>query len=85
VRFVSDEAFSPEWGVAVRGGFRVPEALRPFAVRARMGPVKREEAVAVASGTGTALHGGRGTIGALAAIGTAGATIEAQLDPAVPL
>ncbi len=85
VRFVSDEAFSPEWGVAIRSGFRVPEALREFAASARTGHVTREEAVAVASGTGATLHGGRGAIGALAAIGTAGATIEVQLDPAVPL
>lgn len=85
VRFVSDEAFSPEWGVAIRAGFRVPEALRGFATRARAGPVTREEAVAVAARTGTALHGGRGAIGSLAAIGTAGSTIEAQLDPAAPL
>ena len=85
VRFVSDEAFSPEWGVAIRNGFRVPEALRGFATRARSGPVTRAEAIAVAAETGTVLHGGRGVIGALAAIGTAGATIEVQLDPAVPL
>ena len=85
VRFVSDEAFSPEWGVAIRSGFRVPETLRTFAARARSGPVTREEAVIAASGTATALHGGRGAIGALAAVGTVGATIEAQLDPSVPL
>ncbi len=66
-------------------GFRVPATLRAFAERARTGAVTREEAVAVAAGTGTVLHGRRGTIGALAAIGTAGATIEAQLDPSVPL
>lgn len=85
VRFVSDEAFSPEWGAAIRRGFRVPGALREFAARARTGPVTREEAVAVAASTGAALHGRRGAIGALAAIGTAGLSIEAQLDPTVPV
>ncbi len=85
IRFVSDEAFSPEWGVAIRAGFRVPEDLLGFAVRARAKRVTREEAVAVAARTGTSLHGGRGAIGSLAAIGTAGSTIEAQLDPSVSL
>lgn len=85
VRFVSDEAFSPEWGVAIRCGFRVPDALRAFANRARAGTVTREDAVAAASAADAALHGGRGVIGALAAIGTAGAAIETQLDPAAAL
>lgn len=85
VRFVSDEAFSPEWGVAIRAGFRVPGDLMGFAVRARAGRVTREEALAVAARTGTSLHGGRGAIGSLAAIGSAGSTIEAQLDPSVAL
>lgn len=82
VRFVSDEAFSSAWGVAIRTGFVVPDALRAFAARARAGAVTLEEAQGVAASTGAALHGRRGTIGALAAIGTAGASIEAQLDPA---
>lgn len=85
VRFVSDEAFSPEWGVAIREGFRVPSTLSAFAERARKMPVTRDDAVAVAALTGTILHGGRGVIGALAAIGTAAATIEAQLDTAISL
>jgi tRNA(Ile2) C34 agmatinyltransferase TiaS len=85
VRFVSDEAFSPEWGVAIRSGFRVPGTLRDFANRARAGTVTREDAVAAASAADAALHGGRGAIGALAAIGTAGAAIEVQLDPTVAL
>lgn len=85
VRFVSDEAFSPEWGIAVRTGFRVPAALRSFAMATRSGPVTHDEAVAVASATGTVLYGGRGAIGALAAIGASGAPIETQLDPSLPL
>lgn len=85
IRFVGDEAFSPDWGVALRRGFIVPPSLRVFANRARSGPVTREEACAVAGETATVLVGGRGTIGALAAIGAAGAPIEAQLDPTIPL
>ena len=85
VRFVVDEAFSHEWGVAIREGFRVPAPLLEFATRARTGSVTREEATEVAEETETRLFGGRGTIGALAAIGTAGASIEAQLDPSLPL
>jgi DNA-binding IscR family transcriptional regulator len=85
VRFIGDEAFSPEWGVAIRSGFRIPPPLRRFSERARAGTVTREMAVAVAAETGTVLKGGRGVIGALAAIGTAGSPIDVQLDPAAPL
>ncbi len=85
VRFVGDEAFSPEWGVAIRRGFRIPPALRAFSNRARSGSVTHEEANAVADATAARLVGGRGRIGALAAIGAAGVPIEVQLDPAVPL
>lgn len=85
VRFIGDEAFSQEWGVAVREGFRVPEPLFDFAQRARTGTVTQDDALRVADKTGIRLFGGRGAIGALAAIGTAGASIEAQLDPSISL
>ncbi|NLX48639.1 MAG: MarR family transcriptional regulator [Methanospirillum sp.] len=85
VRFVSDEAFSGEWGVAIKRGFRVPDALRAFAGRARTGPVTRGDALDSASASGISLYGGRGTVGALAAVGASGSSIEAQLDPSVPL
>ncbi len=85
VRFVGDEAFSQEWGVAIREGFRIPPPLLEFSKKARTGTVTRDEAMRTAEETGARLFGGRGAIGALAAIGTAGAPIEAQLDPSIPI
>lgn len=85
VRFVGDEAFSQEWGVAIREGFRIPPTLLEYSKRARTGTVTLDEAMRTAEETGARLFGGRGAIGALAAIGTAGAPIEAQLDPSIPI
>lgn len=81
VRFVADEAASPEWGVAVRQGFRVPRDLRAYGKSARESVLSREEAEAVATRFGARLHGGRGVIGALAAVALIGLPHDVLLDP----
>ncbi|HTY51958.1 MAG TPA: sugar-specific transcriptional regulator TrmB [Methanomicrobiales archaeon] len=81
LRFVSDEALSPEWGIAIKGGFTVPRDLREFGNRARTGRVTREEAGEMARRHGIFMSGGRGTIGALAAVSCIGLDNSILLDP----
>lgn len=81
VRFVSSEALSPEWGIAVREGFRHLPELRDFGVRAREERVTQEEAWDLASKSGILLKGGRGVVGALAAVALRGVPIGVLLDP----
>jgi len=87
LRFVSDEALSPEWGIAIKTGFTVPRELRNFGNRARTGRVTREEAEETARGHGIFTAGGRGVIGALAAVSCIGLDNTILLDPrrAIPL
>ncbi|MBP2144992.1 hypothetical protein J2129_000446 [Methanofollis sp. W23] len=81
VRFVSAEALSPEWGIAVREGFRLLPDLRDFGVRARKERVTPDEAWGLAAGSGILLRGGRGVVGALAAVALRGVPVGALLDP----
>jgi len=81
VRFVAGEAASPAWGVAVRQGFRVPGALRAYGRSARESVLTREVAEATAGRFGAHLHGGRGVIGALAAVALIGLPHGVLLDP----
>ncbi|SCL75235.1 methanogenesis imperfect marker protein 11 [Methanoculleus chikugoensis] len=81
VRFVAGEAASPEWGIAVRQGFRVPGALRAYGRSAREAVIGREEAERAAERFGAHLHGGRGVIGALAAVSLIGLPHDVLLDP----
>lgn len=81
VRFVTDEAASPEWGIAVRQGFRVPRDLRAYGKSARESVVTRDAAEATARRFGAHLYGGRGVIGALAAVALIGLPHDVLLDP----
>jgi hypothetical protein len=81
LRFVSDEAFSSEWGIAIKQGFTVPRDLRQFGNRARTGAVTREEAAEIAGRRGIFTAGGRGIIGALAAVSCIGLDNAILLDP----
>ncbi|MFW5639531.1 MAG: sugar-specific transcriptional regulator TrmB [Methanoculleus sp.] len=81
VRFVTDEAASPEWGLAIREGFRVPRDLRAYGKNARESVVTRETAEATAGRFGVRLYGRRGVIGALAAIALVGLPHDVLLDP----
>ncbi|MHC1626362.1 MAG: sugar-specific transcriptional regulator TrmB [Methanoculleaceae archaeon] len=81
LRFVSGEALSQEWGIAIRQGFRVPAELRKFGMAVRQGEVDRMTAGKVAEACGARLHGGHGVIGALAALAFTGFSDRVLLDP----
>jgi hypothetical protein len=78
--FIEDEAFSPEWGVAVKRGFRVPHGLRAYGIMARESLVTRETAHIVADAHDIRLYGGRGVIGALAAVALSGLSHDLLLN-----
>jgi hypothetical protein len=81
LRFVSDEALSPEWGIAIKQGFTVPRGLRHFGNRVRTGRVTREEAEDIARKHGIFTGGGRGIVGAVAAVSCIGLGNSILLDP----
>ncbi|MBP1929236.1 hypothetical protein J2741_001783 [Methanolinea mesophila] len=78
--FMEDESFSSDWGIAIKEGFRIPRALRLFGARAREERVNADQARALAEEYGVLLHGGRGVIGALAAVGLSGLPYEVLLN-----
>jgi hypothetical protein len=81
IRFVADEAISPDWGVALKQGFRIPQSLRLYGKRVRESIVEREIAEETAADHGVSIHGGRGVIGALAAVSLIGLPHAVLLDP----
>ncbi|MDK2974374.1 MAG: hypothetical protein PWP08_745 [Methanofollis sp.] len=84
-RFVSSESLSPEWGIAVRLGFRILPELSAYGIRVRREIVGEEEARAVAGRNGILLCGSRGVIGALAAVALRGLQNRVLLDPYAPI
>jgi hypothetical protein len=81
VMFVGDEALSGEWGIAVKQGFRIDPLLRSYGKRVRDEIVSSESAQETARKHEITLHGGRGVIGALAAIALSGLPNEILLNP----
>jgi hypothetical protein len=79
--FMEDESFSPNWGIAIKEGFRIPGTLRRFGMMAREKRVTMSQARATAEESGVLLHGGRGIIGALAAVALTGLPNEILLNP----
>lgn len=77
--FLEDEALSPEWGMAFKQGFLVPRGLRAYGERARNMIVTREEAEATAAFHQVEVIGGRGIVGALAAVALSGLPHEILL------
>jgi tRNA(Ile2) C34 agmatinyltransferase TiaS len=80
-RFISDESLSPSWGIAAKTGFTDPPALRAFGNAARQGTVTKRDAEETAAAFGITLAGGKGVIGALAAVALRGVPREILLDP----
>jgi hypothetical protein len=80
-KFLSDEALSKEWGIAVRCGLEVPPGLREYGKRVREQVIARTVAEATAERFGISLYGGNGVIGALGAVALAGLPHEVLLDP----
>jgi len=81
ILFVEDEALSGEWGIAMKQGFRIDPSLRLYGKKAREEIVTLESAHETAKENETRLHGGRGVIGALAAIALSGLPNEILLSP----
>jgi len=82
LRFVADESFSREWGIAIRSGLQIPDRLREYGRLVRERVITRAVAEATAERFGITLHGGNGVIGALGAVALAGLPHEVLLDPA---
>jgi hypothetical protein len=80
-RFISDESYSPDWGIAIRTGFSTLSGLQEYGRLVRQGMITRDVAEATAERYEIALFGGNGVIGALGAIALAGLPHEVQLDP----
>ncbi len=85
-KFVSDEALSHEWGVAIRTGFRISPDLREYGRKARSEVVSREFADHIARNNDVILYGGNGVIGALAAVSLWGLdnAVLLNVDAVVP-
>lgn len=83
--FVEDEALSPEWGVAVKKGFRIDPDLRAYGRKAREDRIDPKETDSVAGRFSIDLYGGRGVTGALAAVALTGLPNEVLLDPEQPV
>jgi hypothetical protein len=83
--FMEDEALSPEWGMAVKQGFRIDRDLRAYGQKVREGRIDPGEVRSVAERHDIDLYGGRGVTGALAAIALAGLPNEILLDPEQPV
>jgi hypothetical protein len=81
LRFVADESFSRQWGIAIRAGLEIPEGLREYGKLVRERVITRAVAEATAERFGITLHGGNGVIGALGAVALAGLPHEVLLDP----
>jgi predicted transcriptional regulator len=81
VLFVEDESVSSEWGLAVKQGFRISPELRRYGRRVRERRVSCDSAQEMARNENIVLSGGRGIIGALAAIALSGLPNEILLNP----
>lgn len=81
IRFVGDETRSEEWGVAVKKGFLIGNELRNYGMQSRMEKLSEADADRMAAENDIMLFGGRGRIGALAAVSLANLPIEYLLDP----
>ncbi|MDD1706522.1 MAG: sugar-specific transcriptional regulator TrmB [Methanoregulaceae archaeon] len=81
IMFVEDESLSVDWGIAIKQGFRIGPLLRSYGRQVRDGIVSRETAQETAIRHGIPLYGGRGVIGALAAVALSGLPNEILLNP----
>lgn len=79
--FIADESYSPEWGMAMKTGFLISERFRSFGDRARSRHINEDEAEQIAANESVYLIGGRGIIGALAAVACIGIDSTILLDP----
>jgi len=84
VKYLKSETLSDNTGMAYRTGFRENSGLRAFAAKARCEEVTVEDARRVAELANVGVievTGGRGIIGAVAALGLSGLPPEVLFDP----
>jgi tRNA(Ile2) C34 agmatinyltransferase TiaS len=84
-RFVEEESVSENWGIAIARGLNVPVDLLILADRIRRERVSREEVLVTAQKCGIEIFGGRGVIGAIAAIALRTQSQEVLLDLTNPV
>ncbi|MBR4987056.1 MAG: sugar-specific transcriptional regulator TrmB [Methanocorpusculum sp.] len=84
-RFVEDESVSEEWGVAILKGIFVPEEMEALAGEIRRGRVSLEKVQKTAEACGVQTFGGRGVIGACAAVSLKHQPQEVLLDSTSPM
>ena len=80
-RFVSEESLSPDWGIAVKQGFLIADELKLFGKKARESVITVKQAKETAINNNVYLTGGRGRIGALAAVSFRGLSNDEMLNP----
>ncbi len=84
-RFVADESVSAEWGVAVYTGIFVSKKMEEIAAAIRYHRVSLDDVVRIAQDCGIRTYGGRGIIGAVAAVCLKNQPQHVLLDNRVPL
>jgi hypothetical protein len=67
--------------MAIKKGFRIPDTLRGYGLAARSRMVTADLAEKTACENAVILQGGKGRIGALAAVALSGLPNEVLLDP----
>ena len=84
-RFVGDESVSDDWGVAVYTGIFVPKKMEEMAAAIRYHRVSLDDVVRTAEECGIRTFGGRGIIGAVAAVCLKNQPQHVLLDNRVPM
>ncbi len=81
-RFVEDESLSDNWGIAVKEGFVISEPLRGFGFSVRERVIAESEIPDIAAEENLFIRGGKGVVGAVAAVSFCGLATRILLCPA---
>ena len=81
-RFVEDESLSDNWGIAVKEGFVISEPLRGFGFSVRERVIAESEIPDIAAKEDLFIRGGKGVVGAVAAVSFCGLATRILLCPA---
>lgn len=81
-RFVEDESLSDNWGIAVKEGFVISEPLRGFGFSVRERVIAESEIPDIAAKENLFIRGGKGVVGAVAAVSFCGLATRILLCPA---
>lgn len=78
--FVAGETHSPEWGIAIKTGLSISREMRKYASDARTRKIDLVRAEKLAGENSILIRGGRGIIGAVAAVSLADIPSDILLD-----